>query len=1066
MRDRIIRLFERLDDIKFTKKQLMLALMAIEIVGILSLVWYLRQPLIRKYLLLEPKSYSVLVMNTTSKYVAYKGDFITGKTIPNTKVRTLFTPDKLRKSIITDKNGNWAYKIPDDLKNQRYRFTVGYFDKKNKLTFFKTYRVRVASNNKLVLFKDQLLKPFSGILRLAKAQEGEVEGEQPLIEAVTEIAPQTPPELTEAPPDVSIDQPPAASSQGYSVTIVDLGTDSDLLEKGKYIQPTVLVFNQNGEVIDRGDFKVEYSLVSPDGQEFNLIAAEDCAGIRTCFRQIPEDIPDGNYNLTANLYVDGQGLPTPSQGVNINIGSAGGGQPEVTVESDAAVQNLSNGPCYGDLCPEQAGVKLVPLNNLYLSNPLYDISDGTALNLTSDCGEGCLMPDISVVQRYKQDSIDTDSLNSYDDSGKDELINCLRGTKTHPSSSLSTIASLGLISNAYGQTDFLKQNPDYILNQLVDQNLIACFVGFEEDDNFQKFAGESLNFSNIKIYKNSSFENLESYYKSFGYPVITQIKYNQSDPHYAVVAAITDNYVWVIDPLDPLDGEFAERFDRQVFIDYYYGDTFWTITPKNNTYLALAPNGSIPGGSVNLDASGRRFNDYLARGQIYHMKFLPDDSKENQLPLFGVDEKGNYTGQVLEVADEKTQLYIQGVPYGSFSYRGFVQGQNGYFDFPMNRVLINQGNLIENPLPPQRRVSWIGTRVNRDYLDGDGQPATSSESDVSFEDDLLKLGTDRIRIALGNVDSLNVDNYRPLFEISRRHDLSILLLINPQFRIEKSELKRKMGYLFDALNKAGVKPEKVAFEFGNEYNLCQYWQDFEPLSTDLDGLKAVINRYGAVQDAKEKLARKYQEEKGNNSIDCEVFRRVIGDGRIDKSIGMFFKDLRDVIQGSDFRDSKMVVGAVATQGNTDEEDARNILNIFLNSLKNEGLKLRDFDFAFHGYNVWEDPSKGNDGILRSYKLYADNSIIKEAKSGQRDYLWMTEVAIDLLWYEPQDWELMLLNLRELKEREGLLNSIYIHEFSGLAEANNFWVLRENDTGVKYPNYNIIQQMLINYNMNL
>lgn len=139
------------------RKDLFLPLILTEILGILVLVWYLRIPLIQKYLIIPPANYSIDGMEGGKQYLLRQGDFITGKTQPESTLQLLFYPDGPKYALRADPEGNFKFQTPQDTKTQEYRLIIINDDLDN-LTAIKDLRIRVRSNNKLNELADSFIR--------------------------------------------------------------------------------------------------------------------------------------------------------------------------------------------------------------------------------------------------------------------------------------------------------------------------------------------------------------------------------------------------------------------------------------------------------------------------------------------------------------------------------------------------------------------------------------------------------------------------------------------------------------------------------------------------------------------------------------------------------------------------------------------------------------------------------------------------------------------------------------------------------------------------------------------
>lgn len=139
-------LFDRIKAIKIKRKKLFLPLILTEVLGILVLLWFLRLPLTQKYLTFAPISYQVETMDPDKQYLLRQGDFITGKTSPNSTLALLLYPGS-KHALLTDSRGNFSFQIPGQTPPAEYRLII--INDRNRLETFKDLRIRVSSNNKL-----------------------------------------------------------------------------------------------------------------------------------------------------------------------------------------------------------------------------------------------------------------------------------------------------------------------------------------------------------------------------------------------------------------------------------------------------------------------------------------------------------------------------------------------------------------------------------------------------------------------------------------------------------------------------------------------------------------------------------------------------------------------------------------------------------------------------------------------------------------------------------------------------------------------------------------------------
>lgn len=155
--------FRGLDSFKIKRFHLVASLIIIELVGILTLAWYLRVPLYQKYLTVSTRTYSLSALSTNQKYLFTQGDFIVGKTAPSNQVVALIRNEgdlskKLKFRIPVSQDGTWDFRIPSDTEPGSYRVTIGIFASNNSSISIDTYKVRLLSGN--IFSNDRSLKEF------------------------------------------------------------------------------------------------------------------------------------------------------------------------------------------------------------------------------------------------------------------------------------------------------------------------------------------------------------------------------------------------------------------------------------------------------------------------------------------------------------------------------------------------------------------------------------------------------------------------------------------------------------------------------------------------------------------------------------------------------------------------------------------------------------------------------------------------------------------------------------------------------------------------------------------
>lgn len=150
-------IFDRLKSVKIKKKQLIFPLIFSEILGILVLIWFLRVPLTQKYLSYPPKNYSVNSMNPDIQYLILQGDFISGKTVPNSALQIWLAQSGPKAKVLTDSTGNFSFQIPQDTKPASYQLIIAR-DNLDKTLKIKAFEIKVQSNN--IFYKLSKSLPF------------------------------------------------------------------------------------------------------------------------------------------------------------------------------------------------------------------------------------------------------------------------------------------------------------------------------------------------------------------------------------------------------------------------------------------------------------------------------------------------------------------------------------------------------------------------------------------------------------------------------------------------------------------------------------------------------------------------------------------------------------------------------------------------------------------------------------------------------------------------------------------------------------------------------------------
>lgn len=148
-------IFDRIRTAKINRKYLVISLIFTEILGIITLTWYLKAPLYKKFLTTPPQAYLLSQMNTQTRYLFAQGDFIKDQAPPGANIVILLSEGSqvLNKSkTIADSSGQWYYQIPEDTAPGIKNLTIGNLDQNNNLQTHQSYKVRIKSN-KLINFK-------------------------------------------------------------------------------------------------------------------------------------------------------------------------------------------------------------------------------------------------------------------------------------------------------------------------------------------------------------------------------------------------------------------------------------------------------------------------------------------------------------------------------------------------------------------------------------------------------------------------------------------------------------------------------------------------------------------------------------------------------------------------------------------------------------------------------------------------------------------------------------------------------------------------------------------------
>lgn len=133
---------------KINRKKLVIILILSELLGIFSLVWYLRTPLYLKYLTLPPKKYYIEDMDLSKQYLMLNGDFITGESSPSESLELSVSPGEQKYYLLTNPQGVFEFQIPQEIAANEYLFTIS-AKNQNGIDETKNLKVRIETNSRI-----------------------------------------------------------------------------------------------------------------------------------------------------------------------------------------------------------------------------------------------------------------------------------------------------------------------------------------------------------------------------------------------------------------------------------------------------------------------------------------------------------------------------------------------------------------------------------------------------------------------------------------------------------------------------------------------------------------------------------------------------------------------------------------------------------------------------------------------------------------------------------------------------------------------------------------------------
>lgn len=249
--------------------------------------------------------------------------------------------------------------------------------------------------------------------------------------------------------------------------------------------------------------------------------------------------------------------------------------------------------CNGNDCYAPASSQRVSLTDMY-SN------DNSKLNsFSADCKPTtCVYPTYKIPYIYDQTNVSIPESEQYFDRNIDpsERI-CIENTKNNVGSSACGPTSLAMVAEAFNGRDNNNQTANNLTRYFLYKKIMDCERGtVDYIDNsgtkqgLLKYLELATQEEVVKTLQVSvldrvegTFDELEKWYKDTGYPIWTGIFYFRNNgtktPHYATIAGISDNFVWLADPYKP-EGQTVLKIPKADFKRDYYRDKFWKIAPK------------------------------------------------------------------------------------------------------------------------------------------------------------------------------------------------------------------------------------------------------------------------------------------------------------------------------------------------------------------------------------------------------------------------------------------------------------------------------------------------------
>ncbi len=199
-------------------------------------------------------------------------------------------------------------------------------------------------------------------------------------------------------------------------------------------------------------------------------------------------------------------------------------------------------------------------------------------SINADCKD-CMMPRKIIPHIFDQTDVDVPESEQHPE------WSCIRGSLDRVDNSSCGPTSFSMVVEAMtGKHD--NQTANNYTRLFLNNNMMQCTAG-TDDYNVANYAKTNSSALQVKVLgvQTGSFEDLEQWYRDSGYPIWTAVYYLRPNgtrsPHYATVAAISDNYVWLADPYHP-PADTMLKIPIDNFKNQYFRNRFTKIVPIND----------------------------------------------------------------------------------------------------------------------------------------------------------------------------------------------------------------------------------------------------------------------------------------------------------------------------------------------------------------------------------------------------------------------------------------------------------------------------------------------------